>query len=155
MKKPVKKGHNIEIKNIIIHRINKEAGRKKTTVKLAEKVLTTSDSEKRFIADIRSSHDKKSAPTYGIFESQNDFNVFQSLLGSYVEGKLNFIEFTKESAKYYKVVIDTSAPATGGFMIFADYLLTDKGFRYILRSTAFKLCYIIFNFKKLYYFYIC
>ena len=34
----------------------------------------------------------------------------------------------------------------------SHYSITES---FDIRSTAFKLCYIIFNFKKLYYFYIC
>ncbi|QCX52480.1 hypothetical protein FGE20_01320 [Elizabethkingia sp. JS20170427COW] len=127
------KGHNIDLTNIIVHRINKVAGNKDSVLKLADKELAVNKQERYFIADIRESFTKRSVPTFGIFEDQFDFNVFQQSLKDYKDGTINFLDFTVKSMGYYERMIKTSAPATGGFLIFADYKITDNNDeRYVL-----------------------
>ncbi len=134
MPKQVKeKGHNIDLTNIIVHRINKAAGNKNSVLNLADKELTINKQERYFIADIRESFTKRSVPTFGIFEDQFDFNVFQQSLRDYKDGVIDFLEFTIKSMGYYERMIKSSAPATGGFLIFADYKITDNNDeRYVL-----------------------
>ncbi|PZU19476.1 MAG: hypothetical protein DI622_08865 [Chryseobacterium sp.] len=134
MSKQVKeKGHNIDLTNIIVHRINKVAGNKNSVLKLADKELTINKQERYFIADIRESFNKRSVPTYGIFEDEFDFNVFQQSLRDYKDGAIDFLDFTVKSMGYYERMIKSSAPATGGFLIFADFKITDNNDeRYIL-----------------------
>ena len=134
MPKLKEKGHNINLTNIVIHRINKTAGSKESTLKLAKAELTVNKPEIRFVADIRDSFHKKSLPTHGIFEEDEfEYNIFQKSIREYKDGKLDFMTFTTSSMNYYKRTIDSSAPATGGFMIFADFKVSDnKDERYIL-----------------------
>lgn len=134
MSKQVKeKGHNIDLTNIIVHRINKVAGKKDSVLKLADKELAVNKQERYFIADIRESFRKRSVPTYGIFEDEFDFNVFQQSLRDYKDDTIDFLDFTVKSMGYYERMIKTSAPATGGFIIFADFKITDNNDeRYIL-----------------------
>ncbi|MBO4234753.1 hypothetical protein FO675_10705 [Riemerella anatipestifer] len=126
------KGHNIKLSNIVIHKINKIAGNKKSTIKLAEKEIEIGKSEVRFIADVRDSFNKRSVPTHGVFEDNFEFNGFQKAIKEYSEKKIDFMQFTIDSMTYYKKVIENSAPATGGFLIFADFTITDNNERYIL-----------------------
>lgn len=127
------KGHNINLTNIVIHRINKVAGNKDSTLKLAPHELKIGRQEVHFIADIRESFNKKSIPTHGIFEDAFDFNIFQKSIRDYKDGIVDFMNFTVEAMKFYKRTIDASAPATGGFIIFADFKITDNNNeRYIL-----------------------
>ena len=68
MAKLKEKGHNINLTNIIVHKINKTSGNKDSVLKLAENELKVNKQEIYFIADIRESFSKRSVPTYGIFE---------------------------------------------------------------------------------------
>lgn len=127
------KGHNINLMNIVIHKINKTAGDKKSTLKLAEKEINVGKPETKFIADIRESFNKQSTPTHGVFENASEYNGFQKSITSYKNGEIDFMDFTKLSMEYYKRIIEASAPATGSFLIFADYKITDNNNeRYIL-----------------------
>jgi nucleoid-associated protein len=133
MAKLKEKGHNINLTNIVVHKINKIGGKKESNIKLAKGELKINKPEIQFIADIRESFSKKSIPTHGIFEETFHYNVFQQSIKDYKDNKLDFINFTIESMKYYKRVIESSAPATGGFLIFADFKITDNNDeRYIL-----------------------
>lgn len=133
MGKIKKKGHNVILTNIIIHRLNKKAGDKKSVLKLAEKEIKVGKSEIRFIADVRESFNKKSVPTHGVFEDDFENNLFQKAIKNYKNGNIDFMEFSKKSMEYYKRVIETSAPASGSFLIFADFkITTNNNERYIL-----------------------
>lgn len=127
------KGHNINLTNVIIHKINKTSGDKKSTLKLATKEIVIGKPEVKFIADVRESFNKRSVPTHGVFEDNISYNGFQKAITEYKKGEIDFIQFSTDSMKYYKRVIETSAPATGGFLIFADFKITDNNDeRYIL-----------------------
>ncbi len=126
------KGHNIDVANIIVHKINKIGGQKNTTLKLATEKLGISKQEVFFVADIRNAFQRKSKPTYGIFENQNQFNGFHQQLNSYVEQQIDFLDFTKRSMEFYEHEIKKSAPATGAFVVFADFVFKDNNDRYLL-----------------------
>ncbi|MCT3788014.1 nucleoid-associated protein [Elizabethkingia anophelis] len=133
MAKLKEKGHNINLTNIIIHKINKSAGDKKSVLKLAQKEIKIGKPEVKFIADVRESFNKRSVPTHGVFEDTFDYNGFQKAIREYKDKKIDFMKFSTESMEHYKRVIETSAPATGGFLIFADFKITDNNDeRYIL-----------------------
>ena len=127
------KGHNVDLTNIIIHKINKTAGDKKSTLKLAKKEIKIGKPEIKFIADIRESFSKRSVPTHGVFEDASTYNGFQQSIKSYRDKSIDFMQFSVDAMEYYKRTIETSAPATGGFIIFADFKITDNNNeRYIL-----------------------
>lgn len=126
------KGHNVLLTNIVIHKINKSAGDKTTTLKLAEKEIPVGKPEIKFIADVRESFNKRSVPTHGVFEDGEEYNGFLKSINDYKNGNVDFMQFSTDSMLYYKRVIGASAPATGGFMIFADFTITDNNNRYIL-----------------------
>ncbi|MCP1302204.1 nucleoid-associated protein [Chryseobacterium sp. S0630] len=125
------KGHDIKIKNIVIHRIDKEPAKEVTEMKLATKTLEVSKKEIFFIADIKKSF---SGPgkTYGIFEEQDQSTVFENLLTGYAEGIIDFLEMTQELMHHYKRILELTNPASGGFLVFSDYLNTSLNAEYLL-----------------------
>lgn len=129
-----KKGHNIRINNIVIHRINKSAGSRNVSINLALSPIKIGDNEVRFIADLHAAYYKKSNPVYGVFA--NEYPDFKSALCSYMSAKKDFLSFTSEGANIYKKHIKLSTPATGGFLIFADYVNTDSNIRHLLVLTT-------------------
>ncbi|MNI25305.1 Nucleoid-associated protein YejK [compost metagenome] len=126
------KGHDIDISNIVVHKINKVGGIKNTALKLAEKELIIGSQEINFVADTKKSFQDRSKPTYGIFDESNTFNDFHNQLKSYVTDKINFLDFTCSSMKYYENQIKKSAPATGAFVVFANYIYKPNRDRYLL-----------------------
>ncbi|WFB67919.1 nucleoid-associated protein [Chryseobacterium sp. WX] len=132
MSKIKEKGHNVNLTNIVIHKINKIAGDRKSTLKLANQEIKIGLPERRFIADIRESFSRRSIPSHGVFEDAVAYNGFQKALIDYKNDEIDFMKFSIDSMEYYKRTIETSAPATGGFLIFADYEITDNNERYLL-----------------------
>lgn len=134
MAKLEKKGHNINIKNIVIHRVIKDAGDRYVKIDPAPSVLEIGDDEKMFIADLHSAYYKKSSPIYGVFGDDNP--DFKTNLRKYISNSLIFLDFTTNATEIYKKEIQKSAPASGGFLIFADYVNTDSSINYLLVLTT-------------------
>ena len=132
MKNLKQKGADITIKNIIIHQIIKQAGDRTTVSKLSSVVINPSDNEKRFLANFHSAYFSKSNPIFGIFDGANP--KFRNNLQEYINKKVSFLEFSKEETKLYENNIKNSAPASGGFLVFADYTKSDK--HYLLVFTT-------------------
>lgn len=126
------KGHDIDVSNIIVHKINKIGGQKPTSLKLADKELIVNKQELHFVTDTRKSFQRRSKPTYGIFDLSDAYNDFHAQLQSYVDGKIDFLNFTRKSMEYYENQIKKSAPATGAFMVFANYKYKPTSDRYLL-----------------------
>jgi nucleoid-associated protein YejK len=133
MTKEIKKiGSNIEIKGLIIHQVVKDSGTRHTVLKQADDVLTIQEKEKLFIGRINKAYFQKSGPIYGIFGDEDP--KFKNLLNTYLLNK-DFYSFSTEALSHYKTVLETSAPATGGFLIFAHFLNTDNHNEYMLVLT--------------------
>lgn len=129
-----KKGHNIDIKGLAIHRITKSANVQRATLHLSNKTIVVKDNEKRFISDLHSAYYKKSSPHYGIFAGERP--AFKNQLIQYYNSKIDFLKFTQNSSEIFKKTIETSSPATGGFLIFAHYVNTDSNIAYMLVLTT-------------------
>ncbi|MDR2580118.1 MAG: nucleoid-associated protein [Fibromonadaceae bacterium] len=148
MIKDVKKiGHNISLNGFIIHKVNKNAGERRATLKLANAIINSTDKEKKFIAIASEAYYKKSAPTYGIFDDLES-NKFQNELITYIKQK-DFYAFSCNCMEYYKTNIQDVAPATGGFIVFAHYFDTKKQTEFILILAINNKDSYVFNEVKL------
>ncbi|MDR2912516.1 MAG: nucleoid-associated protein [Alistipes sp.] len=125
-----KRGHNIDLKNIVIHRITKTKGLNTGNIKCNQAVLPITDVEKQFIARITDSFQKNSSPTYGTFNGEND--DFNKQLCDFKDKKCEFLKFTRNAMFLYRKVINASAGATGAFMVFAHYKNTTNNNFYFL-----------------------
>ena len=134
MAKFEKKGHDINVKGIVIHQIIKDAHTTLCNLKLAKQEIAPTDREKLFVANIKDSYYKKSNPTYGIF-CDND-TAFRKALDSYVHGKSSFFDFSVTASKHYKLVISKSSPATGGHIIFVHFTNSSENQEYMLVMTT-------------------
>ncbi|MBP1631374.1 MAG: hypothetical protein H6Q15_2267 [Bacteroidetes bacterium] len=125
-------GANINLKGFVIHQIIKEAGDRHTILKEANELISITKKEKQFVGKVNKAYNQKSGPVYGIFGDED--HTFKSLLETYCLDN-DFLSFSSNAIKHYKVVVSTSAPATGGFVIFAHFLNTDNNNDYILVLT--------------------
>jgi nucleoid-associated protein YejK len=149
MRKQIKKiGHNINLRGFIVHKINKIAGERIAAVKLAKNVIIPTDKERKFVAIASESYYKKSAPTYGIFDDLTS-NKFQKELITYNSKEQEFFNFSCNCMDYYKTNIQDVAPATGGFIVFAHYIDTDKNTEFILVLAINNKDGYVFNEDKL------
>lgn len=123
------KGHDLDIKNMIIHQVTKEAHKEKIVLNTADKTLEISKREIFFISDIKKSF-ANSGKTYGIFEEQSAFTTFQNSLLDYRENKINFLNFTLALMDFYESVLPVQA--TGSFLVFSEYINLTNNDEYLL-----------------------
>ena len=121
-----KKGHDINIKGLVIHQVIKDAHTIGCNLKMAKQLISPKEKEKLFVANIKEAYYKKSNPTYGIF-GEND-KSFQNLLSEYfVQKKIDFFTLSIKSTELYKKKIKDISPATGGHLVFIHFTtITEK-----------------------------
>lgn len=123
MEKKFKKiGENLDVKNIVIHQLLKDAGNRLVNPKKAENLLTIGEKEKNFLGNLDRSYHKKSSPIYGIFAEENP--KFRNCLVDYVNKEINFFDFSVLVMSHYKTILENTPPATGGYMIICEYTNT-------------------------------
>jgi len=133
MAEEIKKiGHNINLKNIVIHQAIKEQGLRNTAIKKADRLIKIEEKEREFIGRINKVYHQKSNPIYGIFGNENE--TFKTLLKKYLETK-NFYSFSIKALEHYKKELERQIASTGGFVIFAHFINTDKKDEYLLVLT--------------------
>jgi len=125
-------GHNLDLKGIVIHQLNKNAGDRKVVLKSAKQLITVKDKEKIFIGRLNDSYHKKSNPTYGIFAGTQP--AFKETLDTYLINN-DLFSFSVAAATLYKATLENTISATGGFLIFTDFVNTDNKNRYMLLLT--------------------
>jgi len=118
-KKFKKVGENLDVKNIVIHQLLKDAGNRIVNPKKADNILQIGEKEKTFLGNLDRSYHKKSSPIYGIFAEENP--KFRDSLVDYVNGDYDFYDFSLALMNHYKVVLENTVPATGGYMIICEY----------------------------------
>ena len=126
MSKQLKKwGENLNIKNIVIHQLLKNAGNRAVNAKSAEQTLNIGEKEKTFLRNLDKSYHKKSSPIYGIFA--DEYSTFKNLLVDYVNEEVTFYNFSVNVMNHYKKILEGTTSATGGYMILCEYTnLTTK-----------------------------
>lgn len=62
MRKLNKKGHDIDIKAIVVHQVDKKAHSNFVSIKQADKLIAHNEKEKRFISDLHKSYKERSNP---------------------------------------------------------------------------------------------
>lgn len=125
-------GSNLDLKGIVIHQVIKNAGERRTVLKIADHPIDATEKEKLFIGKVNKAYFKKSSPTYGIFGDEEP--KFKNYLKQYISDG-DFYSFSVNAVNHYKSVIEKIAPATGGFMIFTHFQNTDNKFDYMLILT--------------------
>ncbi|WP_241287596.1 nucleoid-associated protein [Chryseobacterium indologenes] len=118
-KKFEKIGENLEVKNIVIHQLLKDAGNRLVNPKAADNLLTIGEKEKTFLGNLDKSYHKKSSPIYGIFAEENP--KFRDCLIDYINGDCQFYDFSINVMNHYKIVLENTVAATGGYMIICEY----------------------------------
>jgi nucleoid-associated protein len=126
-------GSNLDVNGMVIHQLKKSAGVRNVAFKKAKRNLTITDKEKIFIGRLNESYRKKSNPTYGIFGGENP--AFKDLLDNYLTAN-NFYDFSVKAAEQYKKTLENTPTATGGFLIFVDFVNNDNSHRYMLVLTT-------------------
>lgn len=114
-----KRKESLVIKNFVIHQLLKDAGNRVVKPKVAKNLISITDKEQTFLANLDQSYHKKSNPIYGIFANENP--EFKNNLVSYSEKEFTFYDFSISVMNHYKKVLEDTIAATGGYMILCEY----------------------------------
>jgi nucleoid-associated protein len=112
----------MELKNLIIHKLNKdEKVTEKASLDHSEKTLNITNKEILFVQELNNKYSSHSQ-TYGKFVESEDGNGAGSF-PFFLNDQKNypFQEFSIEASKKLKEIVDSIAPAKGGYVVFAEY----------------------------------
>lgn len=127
-------GHNVDLKGLIIHQISKTSGDRNTGLNESPNTIPVTANERKYIGIVHNAYHKKSSPNYGVFGG--DYPGFRNTLKRYIDNEIDFLAFSQEAAKLYKNEISKSAPASGGFVVFAHYHNTERSTNNLLVLTT-------------------
>lgn len=118
---------DIIVNFLIVHRIEKQANGK---AKLFERksVIEISDDEKEFVSNIVNAYYHKSNPIFGKFDSDEVSYPFQNFITKFIDNEITFNVFTSKSLKLLCTTMDSVPQSTGGYVVFANYLLRGENF---------------------------
>ncbi len=117
----------MNLNNIIVHKLDKEA-QGRAILELRDNVLPIGDKESEFITNLKRAYYRKSNPNYGVFNSNTTTYPYQTMLKSYADGGLSFLEFTQNAMNHLFGIINNVSQATGGYVVFAHYTLQNEDF---------------------------
>lgn len=125
-------GSNLTVNGFVIHQLNKIAGDRNVALKTAKDTICVNQKERMFLGRLNESYYKKSNPTYGIFGGADP--RFRTALENYLSSQ-DFLTFSIEGASLYKKTLEATIGATGGFLIFSDFINSENNNRYLLILT--------------------
>ncbi len=117
----------MDLKAIIVHKINKEA-QGIASLTFRQTLLPVTDRETEFITNVKKVYYNKSNPNYGVFDANTVAYPFQTTLRNYLDGGIEFLPFTVIAMNQLLAIINAVTQATGGYVVFAHYTLQNESF---------------------------
>lgn len=107
----------MEIKNIILHRIDKEL-KEKSKLTYSDKLMPIDETVIEFVSKLLKIYSSKN-PSQGTFEEDKTIYPFQNKVKDYINNG-DFLNFTQEAMLLLQNRIDIST-TTGGYVLFVHY----------------------------------
>lgn len=130
----------MNVKKMVIHTLEKQVGYKSKLIQAPKELLIT-PLHQEFMDNVRGVYYKKSNPIYGIFNPAKDEFPYQSLLQGYLDGSIEFLDFTTKAIRHFQYVIDSVTQASGGYVLFCHFDSTEEFVATIMLND--KLSYMI------------
>lgn len=108
----------MEVKNIVLHRIDKEKT-DKATLKFSKKLMEVDETVVGFVEKLIKIYNSKN-PSHGTFEEDESSYPFQSKVKTYQEND-DFMCFTMDAMHLLKLTIDINT-TKGGYVVFIHYV---------------------------------
>jgi len=118
----------MEIKNIVLHRIDKEK-KEKATLKFSNKLMDIDETVIGFVERLIKIYNSKN-PSQGTFELDDVNYPFQNLVKAYLNND-DFLSFTTDAMSILKSRMDINT-TTGGYVVFIHYV--EKQIDFIISS---------------------
>ncbi|MCX8491325.1 MAG: nucleoid-associated protein [Cyclobacteriaceae bacterium] len=127
----------MELHQLILHKLSKEQNGV-AKLELRKKPYVIADTEREFIRESKEVYYHKSNPNFGIFEGSAVSYPYQTLVKNYLNGKVDFLQFTTDAMKHFLTVIQKEQQATGGNVIFAHYTVNNEEFILVMMLNSKK-----------------
>lgn len=109
------------VKNAVIHHIDKKPDGSPAVLHLVDSPLVDSDALDNLQWNVSEAYNAKQGKAWGLFHGESGAYPFSGWLGSYLDGKQSFIDFTREAAEHLTKLLEESNLATGGHVLFSHY----------------------------------
>ena len=124
----------MDIKNAIVHKIEKKRHHPSIIIeKPTDETLEINDNLLELVSSLTKLYGSKTGRGYGEFIDNIDGYPLQTRLSEYLGGNISFLAFTKRAMKILKSKIDDARLATGGYLLFVEYL-NEESHSFIIAS---------------------
>ena len=112
----------MKLNRLIIHEVIKnEIKQNSATVELSQSLLTITQNEENFVDHLNKGY-INSRQSHGSFKTEEkDYFANEYLKYRKSPSDLEFIDFSKNSTKELMKILNLTAPAKGGFLVYAEY----------------------------------
>lgn len=126
------------IKEFIVHLLEKQVDSTQSKLSLSQDSIKSSAVLENFLVELNKVYNSKATKVFGAFskvdseadtvEGTENLSSTYSILHSYLENKISFIDYTGQSMEILKHHIEQATKATGGYMVFAHYSVFGSDF---------------------------
>ncbi|MXI86669.1 nucleoid-associated protein [Sphaerochaeta halotolerans] len=123
---------SVEIKNVIVHKVQKLQQQKAEPIKFRENLLPfendSNNTTYRFVDDFSNIYKnrRKTSRTFGEFEEDENSYPIAKYIKEFIEGNRTFLELSKLIATRFRTIITDIPMATGGYVFCIYYLDNGK-----------------------------
>jgi len=107
------------IKNMIIHLIDKKPDGSPAALHLSDKALPAGDAIENLLFELSGSYNAKQGKAWGFFHPESGAYPLTGWLNAYLDGKTDFVAFTREAAEHLTRLMEESNLSSGGHVVFA------------------------------------
>lgn len=111
----------MSIQHAIVHWLEKERYELTSRLHLRSDKLPVTERLERLLDGIRGVYRTKTGKGYGRFED-DPYHPFSKALRAYLEELVDFKDFSVQAMRHYRSMIESQGFATGGYVLFVEYL---------------------------------
>jgi nucleoid-associated protein len=116
----------MEIRNAVVHRIEKQRNVRGAEVLLAEAEIEKDEALSELLRHVLASYNSRSSRHTGSFEDDQENYRLSVGIRSFLGGETEFIEFSATAMERLKIKINDVMFATGGYVLFVRYTHADR-----------------------------
>ncbi|MBC3411316.1 nucleoid-associated protein YejK [Pseudomonas sp. SWRI51] len=109
------------IRHAVMHFIDKKPDGSPAVLHKANATLAPTEAIDNLLLDLNDAYNAKQGKAWGFFHDESGAYPFSGWLRSFVDGKTDFVEFTRESVEHLTKLMEESNLTAGGHVLFAHY----------------------------------
>ena len=109
------------IKSCVIHTIDKKPDGNPAVLNLRDTELPQTDVLENLLHDFNDAYNGKPSKGWGLFHGESGAYPFSGWLNNYVEGKTDFMKFSRHAVEHLTRLMEESRLSVGGHALFVHY----------------------------------